>query len=111
MRADAYRRQNNLAGDVAELLDRVNPKNVLERTKNEAVDKGRAFFLDSNGKPKPGPAAGVGGATLAGIAVVVGAALLTVKSKQDDERNEELRQAKERVKRLKQRPVNKRVVV
>src|SRR5690625_5864852 len=37
MRDEAYRRQDNLASDIDELIDRVNPKNAAQRWKNEIV--------------------------------------------------------------------------
>lgn len=36
MRAEADRRQDNLATDINELMDRVNPKNAASRWSNEA---------------------------------------------------------------------------
>jgi predicted metal-dependent hydrolase len=37
MRQEADRRQDNLASDIDELLDRVNPKNAVSRWANETV--------------------------------------------------------------------------
>lgn len=43
MRDEAYRRQDNLASDVDELVDRVNPKNAVTRWKNEIVGSAKGF--------------------------------------------------------------------
>nr|WP_283774945.1 DUF3618 domain-containing protein [Brachybacterium equifaecis] len=37
MRKEADRRQDNLAADIDELVDRLHPKNALERWKNETA--------------------------------------------------------------------------
>ena len=39
MRDEAYRRQDNLASDIDELIDRVHPKNAVMRWKNEINGK------------------------------------------------------------------------
>ncbi|MGO2021984.1 MAG: hypothetical protein ACTH2N_06425 [Brachybacterium tyrofermentans] len=43
MRDEAYRRQDNLASDIDELVDRVNPKNAATRWKNELVGSVKGF--------------------------------------------------------------------
>lgn len=43
MREEAYRREDNLASDIDELLDRVNPKNAVTRWKNEVVGSVKSF--------------------------------------------------------------------
>lgn len=76
MKADALRRQDNLASDINELLDRVNPRNAFERFKNEAADRTQSFFVADNGQPKPAPIAGVAGAAVGVITLAIGAAVL-----------------------------------
>ncbi|MGY5766615.1 DUF3618 domain-containing protein [Brachybacterium sp. DNPG3] len=50
MRDEAYRRQDNLAADIDELIDRVNPKNAAQRWKNEVVGSVRSFSDAGDGK-------------------------------------------------------------
>ncbi len=76
MKADALRRQDNLASDINELLDRVNPRNAAERFKNEAADKAKSFFVADDGQPKPAPIAGTAGAAVGIVTLVIGAAVL-----------------------------------
>ncbi|WP_240613427.1 DUF3618 domain-containing protein [Brachybacterium endophyticum] len=44
MRQEATRRQDNLASDIDELLDRVNPKNAASRWVNETVSSVKGLF-------------------------------------------------------------------
>jgi hypothetical protein len=44
MRQEATRRQDNLASDIDELVDRVNPKNAVARWANEAVSTAKGLF-------------------------------------------------------------------
>ena len=50
MRDEAYRRQDNLASDIDELIDRVNPKNAVTRWKNELVGSVKGFSAAGDGK-------------------------------------------------------------
>lgn len=43
MKGEALRRQDNLAADIDELLDRINPVNAIQRWKNEATDSAKSF--------------------------------------------------------------------
>lgn len=62
MRDEAYRRQDNLASDIDELLNRVNPKNAATRWKNELVGSVKGFSAAGDGKtPTTLPVAIVGG--------------------------------------------------
>lgn len=75
--------QDRLAGDINELIDRINPKNVALRTKNELVAKGRDLVLNEDGSPNVRILAGLG----AGVAAVgVGVAALARKRAHDAER-------------------------
>lgn len=49
MREEAYRREDNLASDIDELLDRVNPKNAVSRWKNEVVGSVKSFSAAGDG--------------------------------------------------------------
>src|SRR5699024_4243562 len=60
----AYRRQDNLASDIDELIDRVHPVNAAKRWKNEVVGAGKGFSGAGDEKtPATLPAADAGGAT------------------------------------------------
>lgn len=50
MRDEAFRRQDNLAADIDELLDRVNPKNAVTRWKNELIGSVKSFSDAGDGK-------------------------------------------------------------
>ncbi|MEE1616969.1 hypothetical protein [Brachybacterium sp. J153] len=50
MRDEAFRRQDNLAADIDELLDRVNPKNAVTRWKNELLGSVKSFSDAGDGK-------------------------------------------------------------
>ena len=76
MRDEAYRRQDTLASDIDELIDRVNPKNAVTRWKNELVGSVKGFSAAGDGKSDstlPGVVGGVIGVVVlgAGIAVLV----------------------------------------
>ena len=71
MRDEAYRRQDNLAADIDELLDRVNPKNAVLRWKNELVESVKGFTDAADEKsPVSLPVAIAGG--VIGLAVISG---------------------------------------
>lgn len=80
MKVEALRRQDNLASDIDELIDRVNPKNAFLRLKNEATDATKSFFVADDGSVKPGPAAGVAGSVIGTIAIVVGIVVLATRT-------------------------------
>lgn len=71
MRDEAYRRQDNLAADIDELVDRVNPKNAVLRWKNELVESVKGFTDAADEKsPVSLPVAIAGG--VIGLAVIGG---------------------------------------
>ncbi|MDO5645472.1 MAG: hypothetical protein Q4G21_07295 [Dermabacter sp.] len=76
MKDEALRRQDNLASDIDELVDRVNPVNAVKRWGNEAKDIATGFFVADDGRVKPAPAIGVAGGVIGVLAVVAGLALL-----------------------------------
>ena len=78
MRDEAYRRQDNLASDIDELIDRVNPKNAVTRWKNELVGSVKGFSDAGDGKsasPLPVVVGGVIGVVLIGAGIAAAVAL------------------------------------
>ena len=79
MRDEAYRRQDNLASDIDELIDRVHPKNAVTRWKNELTGSVKAFSAAGDGKtPSTLPTAiagGVIGVVLIGAGIAAAIAL------------------------------------
>lgn len=79
MRDEAYRRQDNLASDIDELIDRVHPKNAVMRWKNEITGSVKAFSAAGDGKNASTlPAAiagGVIGVVLIGAGIAAAVAL------------------------------------
>ncbi|MGQ4494076.1 DUF3618 domain-containing protein [Dermabacteraceae bacterium P13115] len=76
MEQEALRRQDNLASDIDELLDRVNPKNVAQRVTKEAKDKIAGFFVADDGNPRTENISVLAGAVVGITALAVGAILL-----------------------------------
>ena len=73
MRSEAYRRQDNLASDIDELIDRVHPVRAVTRWKNELVGSVKGFSEAGDGKtPATLPVAIAGG--VAGV-VLIGAGI------------------------------------
>lgn len=72
MRDEAVRTQDNLAADIDELVDRLNPKNAVTRWKNEAMQTAKGFFVADDGSyDLPRIAAVAGGVIgIAGIAAL-----------------------------------------
>ncbi|MGO1225577.1 hypothetical protein ACT3SQ_08640 [Brachybacterium sp. AOP42-C2-15] len=79
MRDEAYRRQDNLASDIDELINRVNPKNAVTRWKNEITGAVKGFSAAGDGKsPATLPVAiagGVIGVVLIGAGIAAAVAL------------------------------------
>ena len=78
MRDEAYRRQDNLASDIDELIDRVHPKSALTRWKNELTGSVKAFSAAGDGKTPstlPAIAGGVIGVVLIGAGIAAAIAL------------------------------------
>ncbi|MGP9747216.1 hypothetical protein [Brachybacterium sp. AOP29-B2-41] len=79
MRDEAYRRQDNLASDIDELVNRVNPKNAVTRWKNEITGAVKGFSAAGDGKsPATLPVAiagGVIGVVLIGAGIAAAVAL------------------------------------
>ncbi|WP_245822842.1 hypothetical protein [Brachybacterium avium] len=79
MRSEAYRRQDNLASDIDELIDRVHPVNAVTRWKNELVGAVKGFSAAGDEKtPATLPVAiagGVVGVVLIGAGIAAAMAL------------------------------------
>ncbi|WP_394216838.1 hypothetical protein [Brachybacterium vulturis] len=79
MRSEAYRRQDNLASDIDELIDRVHPVNAVTRWKNEFVGAVKGFSAAGDEKtPATLPVAiagGVVGVVLIGAGIAAAIAL------------------------------------
>lgn len=89
LKREAERRQDNLAADVDELLDRVNPKNAVERWKNELSGKGANFAGANDGNDSNVLAAVIAGGALGVTALVGGAIALGVTASKRKQRKKE----------------------
>ena len=106
MRDEAYRRQDNLASDIDELIDRVNPKNAVTRWKNELVGSVKGFSAAGDGKSDSTLPVVVGG----GICVVVlgaGIAVLVARSRREPTRGEKVAAAMKEARRSTERSAKK----
>lgn len=74
MRSEAFRRQDNLASDIDELVDRVHPAHALARWKNEATSVAKGFFVADDGSTHLPRVAVVAG----GVIGVVGTAVALI---------------------------------
>lgn len=79
LRDEAIRRQDNLAGDIDELVDRLNPKNAVTRWKNESVQVVRSFFVADDGSYDLGHIAVVAGGVIGTVGLITGAAVLVAR--------------------------------
>ena len=78
MRVEAHRRQDNLASDIDELVDRVNPKNAVQRWKNEVLGSIKDFSGAGDGQSPvtvPVVAGGVIGVIVLGAGIAAAIAL------------------------------------
>ncbi|HIY24929.1 MAG TPA: DUF3618 domain-containing protein [Candidatus Brachybacterium merdigallinarum] len=78
MRVEAHRRQDNLASDIDELVDRVNPKNAVQRWKNEVLGSVKDFSGAGDGQSPatlPVVAGGVIGVIVLGGGIATAIAL------------------------------------
>lgn len=78
MRVEAHRRQDNLASDIDELVDRVNPKNAVQRWKNEVLGSVKDFSGAGDGQSPvtiPVVAGGVIGVIVLGAGIAAAIAL------------------------------------
>lgn len=103
MRSEAYRRQDNLASDIDELVDRVHPVHAVTRWKNELVGSVKGFSAAGDEKsPATLPVAiagGVIGVVLIGAGIAAAIALSdgdekSAKKSSKDEKKAEAEKAK-----------------
>lgn len=76
MRVQAVRKQDNLAADIDELVDRINPKNAVTRWKNETVQVVKGFFVADDGSYDLPHIAAVAGGVIGTVGVIAGLAAL-----------------------------------
>jgi len=76
LRDEAVRRQDNLASDIDELVDRLNPKNAVVRWKNEATQVVKGFFVADDGSYDLPHVAAVAGGVIGTVGVIVGLGVL-----------------------------------
>src|SRR5699024_7994260 len=89
MRDEAYRRQDNLASDIDELLDRVNPKNTATRWKNGLVGSGKGFSAAGDGKTPATLPMAVAGGVIGVVLIGAGIATAVARSRRAPTRGEE----------------------
>ena len=85
MRDEAYRRQDNLASDIDELLDRVHPKNAAERWKNEIIGSVKSFSDAGDGKSPVTLPVAIAGGVIGLVVLGVGVATVIALSGNDDD--------------------------
>ena len=106
MRDEAYRRQDNLASDIDELIDRVNPKNAVTRWKNELVGSVKGFSAAGDGKSDSTLPVVVGG--VIGVVVLgAGIAVLVARSRREPTRGEKIAAAMKEARRSTERSAKK----
>ena len=106
MRDEAYRRQDNLASDIDELIDRVNPKNAVPRWKNELVGSVKGFSAAGDGKSDSTLPVVVGG--VIGVVVLgAGIAVLVARSRREPTRGEKVAAAMKEARRSTERSAKK----
>lgn len=106
MRDEAYRRQDNLASDIDELIDRVNPKNAVTRWKNELVGSVKGFSAAGDGKSDSTLPVVVGG--VIGVVVLgAGIAVLVARSRREPTRGERVAAAMKEARRSTERSAKK----
>ncbi|GAB2547798.1 hypothetical protein [Brachybacterium huguangmaarense] len=76
MRDEAVRRQDNLAADIDELVDRLNPRNAVIRWKNEATAVVKGFFVADDGSYDLPRVAAVAGGVIGTVGAIVGLGIL-----------------------------------
>ncbi|GAA1485766.1 hypothetical protein [Brachybacterium fresconis] len=83
MRDEAYRRQDNLASDIDELVDRVNPKNAVTRWKNEIVGSVKGFSDADDEKTSSVPLTAIAGGVIGVVVLGAGVAIAVVLSRRE----------------------------
>jgi len=83
MRDEAYRRQDNLASDIDELVDRVNPKNAVIRWKNEIVGSVKGFSAAGDEKTSSVSPAAIAGGVIGVVVLGAGVAIAVAASRRE----------------------------
>ncbi|MCS6710961.1 hypothetical protein JSY14_02615 [Brachybacterium sp. EF45031] len=83
MRDEAYRRQDNLAADIDELLDRLHPVHAAKRWMNEAKSVGAGFFVADDGSTHLPRVAAVAGGVIGTIGLITGLSVLGSRRRRD----------------------------
>ncbi len=86
MRDEAYRRQDNLASDIDELIDRVKPKNALNRWKNELIGSMKGFSEAGDGKTPAMRTAVIAGGVIGVVLIGTGLALVLAGGDEEPEK-------------------------
>jgi len=90
MRDEAYRRQDNLASDIDELIDRVNPKNAATRWKNELVGSVKGFSAAGDGKTPATLPMAIAGGVIGVVVIGAGIAAAVALSRREPTRGEKV---------------------
>lgn len=90
MRDEAYRRQDNLASDIDELIDRVNPKNAANRWKNELVGSVKGFSAADDGKTPATLPMAIAGGVIGVVVIGAGIAAAVALSRREPTRGEKV---------------------
>lgn len=90
MRDEAYRRQDNLASDIDELIDRVNPKNAATRWKNELVGSVKGFSAADDGKTPATLPMAIAGGVIGVVVIGAGIAAAVALSRREPTRGEKV---------------------
>lgn len=93
MRDEAYRRQDNLASDIDELVDRVHPKNAVTRWKNELVGSVKGFSEAGDGKTSATLPAAIAGGVIGVVLIGAGIAAAIARSGGDEKSPKPAKQA------------------
>lgn len=107
MRDEAYRRQDNLASDIDELVDRVNPKNAVTRWKNELVGSVKGFSEAGDEKSSPVPLTAVVGGVIGVVVLGAGIAVAVAASRREPTRGEKLAKTMREARRSTERSAKK----
>ncbi|ATG54483.1 hypothetical protein CFK41_06660 [Brachybacterium ginsengisoli] len=90
MRSEAYRRQDNLASDIDELIDRVHPVNAATRWKNEIVGAVKGFSAAGDEKSPVTPAVAIAGGVAGVVLIGAGIAAAIALSRREPTRGEKV---------------------
>ena len=101
MRSEAYRRQDNLASDIDELVDRVHPVNAATRWKNELVGSVKSFSAAGDEKTPATLPVAIAGGVVGVVLIGAGIAAAIVLSGGDEKPTKDEKKAKEKARAAK----------